>query len=99
MDNLRYMVADYGLQLLNGDKVIEVKNSEVNKGRATLSLLNSGEYDFILAIGDDYTDEDIFKALPEEAFTIKVGNHMSAARYYLEDYHEVRDLLKFLVKS
>src|SRR5690606_28824947 len=25
MDNLRYMVADYGLQLLNGDKVIEVK--------------------------------------------------------------------------
>ena len=99
MDNLRYMVVDYGLQLLNGDKVIEVKNSEVNKGRATTSLLNSGEYDFILAIGDDYTDEDIFKALPDEAFSIKVGNHMSAARYYLEDFHEVRELLKFLVNT
>lgn len=99
MDNLRYMIADYGLQLLNGDKVIEVKNSEVNKGKATYSILNDAEYDFILAIGDDHTDEDIFKALPEDAISIKVGNHISAARYFLEDFHEVRELLKSLINS
>src|SRR5690606_35141429 len=76
MDNLRYMIAAYGLQLLNGHKVVEVKNAEINKGRATYSLLNKDDmaHDFILAIGDDYTDEDIFKALPESAYTIKVGN-------------------------
>ena len=99
MDNLRYMITAYGLQLLNGDKVVEVKNAEVNKGRATFSLLNDNDYDFILAIGDDYTDEDIFKALPEDAYTIKVGNHISAANYYVEDFNEVRELLKSLIES
>lgn len=98
MDNLRYITASHGLQLLNGDKVVEVKNSEVNKGKATSSVITKSEYDFILAIGDDYTDEDIFKALPEDAFSIKVGNHISAARYFLEDFHEVRSLLHFLLQ-
>src|SRR5690606_8886968 len=101
MDNLRYMIAAHGLQLLNGHKVVEVKNSEINKGRAAYSLINNVEieHDFILAIGDDYTDEDMFKALPQNAYTIKVGNHISVARYYLEDVNEVRELLKTLVNS
>lgn len=96
MDNLRFMITAYGLQLLNGHKVIEVKNSEVNKGKATLNLTNKNDYDFILAIGDDYTDEDIFKVLPEDAHTIRVGKHMSAARYYVDGVEEVRNLLSYI---
>jgi trehalose 6-phosphate synthase/phosphatase len=87
------MIAPHGLQLLSGNKVIEVKNTEVNKGKATLKLIDQDEYDFILAIGDDYTDEDIFKALPDDAISIKVGTDLSAARYFVEDYKEVRSLL------
>jgi trehalose 6-phosphate synthase/phosphatase len=98
MDNLRYITAPYGLQLLSGNKVIEVKNSEVNKGKATLKLLDYDQYDFILAIGDDYTDEDIFKALPESAVSIKVGTDISAARYFVEDHLEARSLLGELSK-
>ena len=51
----------------------------------------------ILSIGDDLTDEDTFRALPEEAITIKVGTDVSAARYYLESHKEVRPLLKQLI--
>jgi trehalose 6-phosphate synthase/phosphatase len=98
MDNLRYMIAPHVLQLLSGNKVIEVKNTEVNKGKATLKLIDQEEYDFILAIGDDYTDEDIFKALPDEAISIKVGTDLSAARYFVEDYKEVRALLDEISK-
>jgi len=94
MDNLRFHLTSYGLQLLDGDKVIEVKISEVNKGRATLEILHGEDYDYILAIGDDHTDEDIFKALPESAITIKVGSSVSAARYYVNGFHEVRNLLE-----
>lgn len=94
MDNLRYLTAPHGLQLLNGNKVIEVKNTEINKGKSTLKLLDQDEYDFVLAMGDDYTDEDIFKALPESAISIKVGTDISAARYFVENHEEVRDLLK-----
>jgi len=98
MGNLQYHLNTYGLKMLDGDKVVEVKNADVNKGRATLNILHDQDYDFILAIGDDRTDEDTFKALPGNAITIKVGSNVSAAKYYLEDHHEVRALLEFLLK-
>ncbi|SEW46622.1 trehalose 6-phosphate synthase /trehalose 6-phosphatase [Chitinophaga sp. YR573] len=97
MNTLRYFTSDIGLQLLPGDKVIEIKNVEINKGKATLAWLQDREFEFKLAIGDDYTDEDIFKALPQDAVTIKVGSQVSAAKYYLRNYLEVRSFLRSLI--
>ncbi|KAA2238579.1 bifunctional alpha,alpha-trehalose-phosphate synthase (UDP-forming)/trehalose-phosphatase [Chitinophaga agrisoli] len=97
MNNLRYYTNDKGLQVLPGDKVIEVKNVEINKGRAAINWLQDRPYDFVMAIGDDHTDEDIFKALPEETISIKVGSQVSAARYYLRNFQEVRQFLATLV--
>lgn len=94
MNNLRYLIADKGLQILPGNKVVEVKNIEINKGRAVTAMLHQQHYDFIMAIGDDHTDEDTFKALPENSATIKVGQNISAAKYYLNNFREVRELLK-----
>lgn len=95
-NHLRMMIADKGLQMMRGKKVIEFKNIEVNKGKAAQNWLYGNDPDFILALGDDDTDEDIFKALSPEAYTIKVGSNISAARYYLKDFLEVRELLKEL---
>jgi trehalose 6-phosphate synthase/phosphatase len=97
MNTLRYYTNDKGLQVLPGDKVIEIKNVEINKGRAALSWLQDHQYDFIMAIGDDHTDEDIFKSLSEDAISIKVGSQVSAARYYLRNFQEVRQFLAGLV--
>jgi len=99
VSHLKILAADKGLQLMPGNKVIEFKNMEVNKGKAALNWLYGKRPDFILALGDDHTDEDIFKALPDDAFTIKVGNNISEAKYYLNDYNEVRKLLWSLVKE
>jgi trehalose 6-phosphate synthase/phosphatase len=96
VNTLRYLVEDKGLQLLPGNKVVEIKNVEINKGKAALNFLQDSEFDFIMAIGDDYTDEDIFKALPPTAITIKVGSHVSAARFFIGDYLDVRGFLKDL---
>ncbi|SHL41962.1 trehalose 6-phosphate synthase /trehalose 6-phosphatase [Chitinophaga jiangningensis] len=96
MSTLRYYTQEKGLQILPGDMVIEVKNVEINKGKAALSWLQEGSYDFIMAMGDDVTDEDIFKDLPPESYTIKVGSQVSAARYYLRSFHEVRHFLRTL---
>ncbi|MBC7744509.1 MAG: bifunctional alpha,alpha-trehalose-phosphate synthase (UDP-forming)/trehalose-phosphatase [Flavobacterium sp.] len=98
INNLTYLIKDKGLQLLPGNKVIEIKNLEVNKGKAALSRLYQRKYDFILAIGDDHTDEDIFNTIPDTAFTIKVGSMMSAARFYLRHTEEVREFLTDLTK-
>ncbi|RCH54798.1 bifunctional alpha,alpha-trehalose-phosphate synthase (UDP-forming)/trehalose-phosphatase [Mucilaginibacter hurinus] len=98
MNNLRYLINDRGLQLLPGNKVVEIKNIEINKGKATSALLHNCEYDFIMALGDDHTDEDIFKAMPDNSLTIKVGSNISAARFYLRNHYEVRQLLHNLVQ-
>ncbi|MHA4895296.1 bifunctional alpha,alpha-trehalose-phosphate synthase (UDP-forming)/trehalose-phosphatase [Pedobacter sp. PWIIR3] len=93
-NHMRMFIADKGLQMMEGNKVIEFKNIEVNKGKAAQNWLHQNNPDFIIALGDDHTDEDIFKALPDSAYTIKVGSNISAAKYYLKDYKEVRDLLR-----
>ena len=54
---------------------------------------------FAVAIGDDTTDEDMFIALTDKAYSIKVGTHMSAARYYLNDVADVRSFLKYISSS
>ncbi|MFB2121148.1 bifunctional alpha,alpha-trehalose-phosphate synthase (UDP-forming)/trehalose-phosphatase [Parapedobacter sp. 2B3] len=96
IEGLRDYSASYGLQLLDGDKVVEIRSAEVNKGRATLDILHENRYDFILSIGDDRTDEDTFHVLPREAFTIKVGTEVSAARFYLKHQRDARVLLQKL---
>ena len=98
-DNLRFYAIDRGLQSLQGNKVIEVKSNLVNKGNAAHIWLEEDAYDFILAAGDDHTDEDTFKAMPPHAITIKVGSTLSVAKYSMASFREVRKLLKELAAT
>ncbi|NRB65227.1 MAG: bifunctional alpha,alpha-trehalose-phosphate synthase (UDP-forming)/trehalose-phosphatase [Saprospiraceae bacterium] len=93
-DVLLYLTANLDLQVLEGNKVVEIKNAGVNKGKATINWLQESDWDFIMAIGDDHTDEDTFKALPADAYTIKVGLENTAARYNVLSVKEVRQLLR-----
>ena len=95
-DQLLYLTANLDLQVMDGNKVLEVKPIGVNKGKACLKWLNSENWDFIMAIGDDYTDEDIFKVVPDNAYSIKVGGDKTAARFNLPNVEEVRSLLALL---
>jgi trehalose 6-phosphate synthase/phosphatase len=83
------------LQILDGNMVIEVRVEGVHKGSAAKRWLDriGGSPEFMLAIGDDTTDEDLFAAMPSNAFTIKVGSHPSQARHTLGDPNEVLQLL------
>ncbi len=96
MDNLRHFTANIDVQVLEGNKVLEIRNAGVNKGRAALSWMSSELYDFILAIGDDRTDEDLFAGLPAEAISIRVGIAKTRARYNLRHPGEVLEFLRSL---
>lgn len=91
------IVKQYGLQIMQGNKVIEIKNPRISKGKAAENWLNRG-YDFMLSVGDDATDEELFTALPEFAHSIKVGRGLTSARYRLSSYNEVIELLKLFAK-
>ena len=97
-DMLTYLIQNQDLQVLEGNKVVEIKNAGVNKGKATSHWVMKKQWDFVLGIGDDATDEDIFTALPEDGVSIKVGADRTAARYSLSGVSEVRKMFRSLVK-
>jgi trehalose 6-phosphate synthase/phosphatase len=90
---LRSLIANDDLSILNGNKVMEIKSSNVNKGRAAMRIFAEENYDFVFAIGDDWTDEFMFQELPDDAVTVKVGRQKTQAKYYIEGIKNVRELL------
>lgn len=94
-ESLRYLIPHHGLQLIMGDKVIEVKNSELNKGKAARDIVSDYKPDFTFVIGDDTTDEDMFAELANDAVTIKVGNNKSAAKYYVDTQVDAVKLIEY----
>lgn len=95
-DILVHLTANLNLEALEGNKVIEIKNVGINKGRAALRWISKKNWNFILAIGDDWTDEDVFAVLPESAYSIKVGLSPSQSKFSMESLMDVRSLLKEL---
>ncbi|MDQ3535155.1 MAG: bifunctional alpha,alpha-trehalose-phosphate synthase (UDP-forming)/trehalose-phosphatase [Bacteroidota bacterium] len=91
--HLKYISTNMNLQVLEGDMVVEIKHAGVNKGKAALKWLQDFPADFIMAIGDDWTDEDTFKVMPDHAFTIKVGSNTSEAKFSVNSTKDVRRLL------
>jgi trehalose 6-phosphate synthase/phosphatase len=84
------------LDVLNGHKVIEVRDRLINKGAAVMDILKTKSYDYILCLGDDQTDEDMFKILltVTGACTIKVGDKPSFANYNVYSPYQVQSLLQ-----
>ena len=99
VDHLMSFTANIDVQVLRGKKVVEVRSAGVDKGVAALHWLAQDQYDFILASGDDWTDEDIFAVLPETAFSIRVGLTSSRARFNLREPSDVLHLLGELAGS
>ena len=101
---LTQLTAPLDLGVLEGDRAVEVKHLLINKGRAVSRWLQTaggdgqGGYPFVLAIGDDTTDEDMFAAVGPHGHTIKVRFGPTRARWYVEGAREVRRLLTELAQ-
>jgi len=87
------------LQIMRGNKVVEIKSPYHTKGSEAKRILKNDTFDFILAMGDDTTDEDTFRELPNEAYTIKIGTISEIARYNLRNQTSVIPFLKRLDKE
>ena len=84
------------LQILDLNKAIEIISVRINKGLSISNILKNN-YDFIICIGDDISDEYMFDSLPDDSFSIKVGNKNTSAKYYTQNAVEVRKLLKSII--
>ncbi len=89
------------LQVAEGKKVYEIRPAGWDKGKAVGLLIErfgTGKRLVPIYMGDDRTDEDAFRALPEDGISVFVGSsrRRSAARFFLRSPSEVVEFLGML---
>jgi trehalose 6-phosphate synthase/phosphatase len=95
---LETQLAGTELAVIHGNKVVEVRYAWANKGEAAAHFAQRfRRAGFVMAVGDDRTDEDLFGRLPSSAWTIRVGTGTTVARFRLAGPPEVRRLLRSLM--
>ena len=87
------------LTLMDGNKVLELIPSNINKGTSALDLINQKKYDFCIAAGDDITDESMFSSLPSKSYKIKIGKKKTLAEHYTRNIDQLLELLKLINNS
>jgi trehalose 6-phosphate synthase/phosphatase len=92
-ETLSSMVKSSSLMLLEGYKMLELKDGRVNKGNAVMQYIKQDKYEFVFGAGDDLTDEDLFQALPGDGFSVKVGLGRTTAKYRTKSWLSIRKLL------
>lgn len=85
----------HGFSVIYGNMVIEAKDPDTNKGSIVSRIVSEAKYDFILALGDDVTDEDMFSALEQKSncYTVKIGIVPTKARCNLISVNNALSLL------
>lgn len=89
-------IADGRAEVMPGKFVIDVRAPGTDKGEAARHWYETASWDFAMCIGDDVTDEAMFAVLPASAWTIKVGDGSTKARFTFADQGDVVSLLKDL---
>jgi trehalose 6-phosphate synthase/phosphatase len=86
-------------QMIRGQQLVEVRDPRLSKAVAA-RIAAQRAADFVLAAGDDRTDEDMFAALaPSSEWTIRIGAGLSAARWSLPGVPAVIELLDRLAAA
>lgn len=98
MDELLQRTGNLEAQVLRGNKIVEVRAQGVTKAEGAVAFLGRRLPDFLMAVGDDATDEDMYRALPSRAYTLRVGKPPTAAKFTVSNHRAVLRLLRTLVR-
>jgi len=96
-NNLLQLTGNTPLQVMDGNKVLEVRLVGFDKGTTALNMVRTFNADFTLCIGDDVTDEDMFRSFADKAYTIKVGRGNTSAQYTILSQKDVYPFLRQLI--
>ncbi len=89
----------HNLQIMKGNKIVEIKPAGISKGAEAQRLMAQAPYDCVIAIGDDTTDVEMFLALPPDAITIKVGKSSKEAKYNIPTQQQTILFLNRLLRD
>lgn len=114
-DHLENVLANEPVVVKRGQQIVEVKPQGLSKGIVVENLISTMRRrgkspDFLLCIGDDRSDEDMFESIVRssanptlpaiaEIFACTVGQKPSMAKYYVDDIVEVIGLLRGIAEA
>ncbi|KAM0868566.1 hypothetical protein ACQ4PT_041227 [Festuca glaucescens] len=115
LDHLERVLVSEAVVVKSGQFIVEVKPQGVSKGLVAEKILTSmkekgQQADFVLCIGDDRSDEDMFENIADAMkrsivapktplFACTVGQKPSKAKFYLDDTYEVVSMLSALAEA
>ncbi|KAK1556544.1 hypothetical protein Q3G72_007182 [Acer saccharum] len=115
LDHLESVLANEPVAVKSGQFIVEVKPQGVSKGLVVEKIFSSMSEkgkrpDFVVCIGDDRSDEDMFEiignaissgilASNSSVFACTVGQKPSKAKYYLDDPSDVVMMLDALADA
>ncbi|CAM8890702.1 unnamed protein product [Rhodiola kirilowii] len=115
LDHLESVLANEPVAVKRGQFIVEVKPQGVTKGSVAQKIFNSmanigKQADFVLCIGDDRSDEDMFEIIGSamtsgilssntSVYACTVGQKPSKAKYYVDDTTEVINVLEALADA
>lgn len=115
LDHLESVLANEPVSVKSGQHIVEVKPQGVSKGFVAEKILstlteNKRQADFVLCIGDDRSDEDMFEEIADimrrsivdsqtSLYACTVGQKPSKAKYYLDDTNDVLSMLEALADA
>lgn len=98
-DELQIGMANEPVSIVMGSRILEAKSVECNKGNFLRRIMqSSNEECFYLCLGDDRTDEDMFRVIGSEGISIKIGLEATQAQYRLPLQADVDLFLSELLK-
>jgi trehalose 6-phosphate synthase/phosphatase len=85
------------LEVLEGKKVIEVRFRAISKAVVAHRTDTDARTSTVVVFGDDRTDEDLFRALPDSSITVAVGQRLAGARWQVDGHLTVREILRAVI--
>lgn len=103
IDHLESVMSNAAVEVVSGHQYVEVKPKGLSKGATVQRIIDELAPDFVLCLGDDKSDEEMFGTFSSvqregmHVFACTVGQKPSQAKYYVNDNKSVVALLSQLV--
>lgn len=93
VSELSAIMSNMPVEIHHGKKIVEVSSIHINKGCIIEQYLEKNPFCSLICVGDDVTDESMFRIKDPRITHIKIGKDETLAKYRIENPKTLRSYL------
>ncbi len=98
-DNLVSITHNMNIRVEYGSQAIEIYHAGIDKSEIVKYFLDKKKYDFIFLIGNNWSDEELYRILPDHSYSVNIGNIYTDANFMIKDHSEALFFLKSMAET